>query len=578
MDIVRTQRYSLKNTFPAEMEKTVEVYRLAVEALSRVAFTEWGFLSLLETQNDRRHGLEKLVHSTGPRKVRGENRITAGNKARYACFDWLFDNLPAYYMRSAIDDALGVLASHVTRYRKWKKERDRVILSAESPSILKRKLKKFARPPTFQPITRKCPVLFRGNGKKVRKAVGKNRLLKERIAGVQSDPGGTILWLESDLAAIKLFDGKSWNWRCVRLKKPKKERFKTEDGWTEMSPTLVQTGGTHEIHVPMETKVVLKEEGVTDKTGFVLAVDLGLNTRATASIVGSDGAIHGRFFIDLPQETGCLDHLLGEIAQRYRASGQPQDGRKTCVAEWDKVGRYSDEIAQNVSAQLVKIARDNGCQVIVFEHLGKLQIPRDFYGARRLRKKLHFWLQGKIQKLTKEKGHVHGIRFSRVLARETSVNAFDGSGGVKRNGSKKIARFQNDIQYDADLNASYNIGARYWIREWFKKYPKTAKDLGVDAHPQAGGSPTSKAAVRKTEVAGQGKACPASDTPDRLTAAGVPVARHRQVLASLISLVNWVGGQAATTVRGRIHATTERLPGQKKSAVKGSPVQNAAGV
>ena len=57
------------------MEKTVEVYRLAVEALSRVAFTEWGFLSLLETQNDRRHGLEKLVHSTGPRKVRGSKQL-----------------------------------------------------------------------------------------------------------------------------------------------------------------------------------------------------------------------------------------------------------------------------------------------------------------------------------------------------------------------------------------------------------------------------------------------------------------------------------------------------------------------
>jgi hypothetical protein len=83
-----------------------------------------------------------------------------------------------------------------------------------------------------------------------------------------------------------------------------------------------------------------------------------------------------------------------------------------------------------------------------------------------LRKKLHYWLQGRIQKYTKYKGHAEGIRFSRVLARGTSHYAHDGSGKVHRIGNRQMAVFPvSGKLYNADLNASYNIAARYWIRE-----------------------------------------------------------------------------------------------------------------
>jgi IS605 OrfB family transposase len=576
MDIIRTQTYSLMNSHPKEMEATVRFYRLAVEALSRVALAELEYLKKFGNQNSRRKALEWLVHSTGPRKVKGEAELTPGNKSKYPCFDWLFSNFPSYYMRAAVDDAMGLVSSHVTRSNQWRETRNKVICTVMSPAKLKKKLKKFADPPTFQPVTRKCPTLFKGSAKKVQKAIGKRSSLKARIAGTDGG-GGNILWLEADLAAIKLFDGSSWVWKAVRLKHPKKKRFNPEDGWTEMSPSLIQTTDGFKIHVPMEKKVTLAQENHCLKdspVGFVLAVDLGINTRATTSVVASDGTIHGRFFIDLPRETGSLDHELGVIAQRYRASGQPQDGRKTCISHWVKVGHYSDEIAHQVSAQLVKIAAEHGCSVIVFEHLGRMSVPRDFYGARRLRKKLHYWLQGKIQKFTQQKGHVQGIRFSRVLARGTSANAFDGSGEVTRTGNHKIAIFKNKIRYDADLNASYNIGARYWIREFIKEQPKAAQVLGMATQPQAGVE-TSKASSRKAKVAGQGITCPVEASPEH--SSGRSVARHKQVLASLISLVTLVGGQAATTSQGRIHATARDFPlANYYPATTGSPVQNTA--
>ena len=70
-------------------------------------------------------------------------------------------------------------------------------------------------------------------------------------------------------------------------------------------------------------------------------------------------------------------------------------------------------------AELVRIAKEHDCQAIVFEYRGKMQVPRDFYGAKRLRKKLHYWMQGRIQRYTRQKAQAAGIRFSRVLARGT---------------------------------------------------------------------------------------------------------------------------------------------------------------
>lgn len=69
------------------------------------------------------------------------------------------------------------------------------------------------------------------------------------------------------------------------------------------------------------------------------------------------------------------------------------------------------------------------------------------------------------------------MRISRICAWNTSRLAFDGSGKVERgtyiqNGIEKynysICTFPNGKQYHCDLNATYNIGARYFIRELLK--------------------------------------------------------------------------------------------------------------
>lgn len=85
-----------------------------------------------------------------------------------------------------------------------------------------------------------------------------------------------------------------------------------------------------------------------------------------------------------------------------------------------------------------------------------------------------------INKL-KHNAHKYEMRFTRVNAKNTSALAYDGSGKVKRNEKNaSLCIFPSGItkkgnisyahgkQYNCDLNASYNIGARYFIKEILK--------------------------------------------------------------------------------------------------------------
>ena len=65
--------------------------------------------------------------------------------------------------------------------------------------------------------------------------------------------------------------------------------------------------------------------------------------------------------------------------------------------------------------------------------------------------------------------HRNGMRISTVNPSGTSKYAYDGSGEVERdNDNYSMCKFQNGKIYNCDLSASYNIAARYYIREILK--------------------------------------------------------------------------------------------------------------
>ena len=197
-----------------------------------------------------------------------------------------------------------------------------------------------------------------------------------------------------------------------------------------------------------------------------------MGTDATCSIMSEDGTIHARKFIHFSEEHDRLDTQLGRIKRNQRR------GNKRNKRLWKRVSGISQDIADKTANAIFKFGNEHGVDVFVLEFL-------EFKGKQAV-KRAHFWRYKRIYSVLGMIAHRHGLRISRVSARNTSKLAFDGSGVVKR-GSKvsedtpySIVQFTSGKLYNADLNASYNIGARYWIRHILKPISET-KRLELEA-------------------------------------------------------------------------------------------------
>ena len=135
---------------------------------------------------------------------------------------------------------------------------------------------------------------------------------------------------------------------------------------------------------------------------------------------------------------------------------------------------------------ILTCAEEFGADVIVFEHL-------DMSGKKRGSKKqrLHLWKASYVQAMTESKAHRKGLRVSRVCAWGTSRLAYDGSGRVRRGKESEkcgdnysLCEFETGKVYNCDLNASYNIGARYFIREIIKSLPERERLAAEAKDPQ----------------------------------------------------------------------------------------------
>ena len=74
--------------------------------------------------------------------------------------------------------------------------------------------------------------------------------------------------------------------------------------------------------------------------------------------------------------------------------------------------------------------------------------------------------------------HRKGIHCTHVNTWGTSAYAYDGTGRVVRDkDNHSMCTFSSGKRYHCDLSASYNIGARYWLREILKSLPETERSL-----------------------------------------------------------------------------------------------------
>ena len=197
-------------------------------------------------------------------------------------------------------------------------------------------------------------------------------------------------------------------------------------------------------------------------------MDLGINTDAVCTIMRADGTVLGRKFIDFPSEKDRMYRTLGRIRRFQREHGSAQAGER-----WAYTRRLNIELSRKIAGAVAEYAWENHADVIVFEYL---EMNGKISGSKR--QKLQLWRKRDIQKRCEHQAHRKGMRISRICAWNTSRLAYDGSGIVLRDWrNHSLCAFQTGKRYNCDLLASYNIGARYFIRELLKPLPATERSL-----------------------------------------------------------------------------------------------------
>ena len=347
---------------------------------------------------------------------------TKKNRARYD-FDQKFPKMPSYLRRSAIQHALGSVSSYETRLELWKQ-------------------KKLAGKPKLVYENHAMPVFYR------------DVMYKEAEN-------------HEDMAFLKLYDGHDWKWFSVNLLHTDMEYLrKNWEGVKSSAPTLEKRHHKYFLRFSYTEEVSLSKKEVNEQ--IICSVDLGINTDAVCTIMRADGTVLGRKFIDFPSEKDRMYRVLRRISRFQREHGSAQ-----VKSRWAYAKRLNTELGRKIAGAVTGYAEENHADVIVFEYLetkGKI--------SGRKKQKLHLWRKRDIQKRCEHQAHRRGMRISRICAWNTSRLACDGSGTVVRDpGNHSLCTFQNGKRYNCDLSASYNIGARYFIREFLKPFPVTERSL-----------------------------------------------------------------------------------------------------
>ena len=255
--IIRTDIWSLNLTAQQRLlfAETVKVYRRLCRHLVGVIFTHWSELGSLTSQQVI-PAVERLVHQT-----------SQNPDVKYPGIDRTFHKFPSYYRRAAIAFAVGQVSSFVTRYREWQ------------AGIRNRR---DAKPPTLNADAGCYPVLYKGQCYKLH---------------------------GYDQVEIKVFTGSDWVWTTVQIS-GLRERH-TVDSNKLLSPSLIFNKRNCHLSVPFECHPQKRQSD-----NNVVAVDLGINTTATVSVVTFDGTVIHREFIHPGRDIDRRDKRLKSVSLR----------------------------------------------------------------------------------------------------------------------------------------------------------------------------------------------------------------------------------------------------------------------
>ena len=407
MKITTSYSVAFKGGYDA-IKRTTAIYNESVRYLSDVVQQHWDEIEKIDQSKLRMNYVERLVHNT------------KYNHALYD-FDVVFPKYPTYFRRNAIMTAIGIVSAYMSAIDNW--------VADECKGSM----------PKMDAAVHLMPCFYHGN---------------------------CFRNMTDDTAEIKVFRNNDWVWQKVRLNHSDLKYLKKKapvEKWS--APSLVKKHGGYELRFTVKKNVVLSSKPVFEQKAC--AVDLGITTDATCSVIDVHGTVLSRKFINCGREKGSVYNALHRVSDFQKEHGSHDSGRL-----WNIAKRRNINLAHMVAHRIVDYAIANGCDVIVMEHLdtkGKKS------GSKR--QKLTMWKHADIQNTVESLAHQYGIRVSRVCAWNTSRLAYDGSGMVNRgryvseSTPYDMCKFQTGKMYNCDLSASYNIGARYFIRELIKEVP-----------------------------------------------------------------------------------------------------------
>lgn len=405
MKIVTSYSVRLRQV-PTCLKGTLMKYREAVDWFIGMMEAEWNaFADCNNNQMAVRVG-EKLCIKT------------ARNGTPKYSFSDSFYKFPSYLRRAAIAEAFGLVSSYHSSLDNW-----------NDYPVSERK-----RRPSVPKAGFVYPAMYRDN---------------------------CFVRTGTYTARIKVWTRNTWDWIEISLRKCDVDYILRRcSNRKECVPTLRQRGKVWSLDFSFEERVTLTDSNNIDSQR-ILSVDLGLNSACVCSVMTSDGTVVGRRFLHLPSEYDHLRHCIGHIKHAQ------QSGARRMPGLWAKARGLNDDISVKTARFIVDMAMLYGVDTIVMEALvlnGKQR------GSQKQR--LALWRARYVQSMVLVKAHRAGIRVSRVCAWNTSRLAFDGSGRVLRGREAEkagknysLCEFPSGKVYNCDLNASYNIGARYYIRE-----------------------------------------------------------------------------------------------------------------
>ena len=394
-------------------DDTVRLYRGAVDYLISVCMDHWTEVAAIPKELERKTYVESMIHKTK------DNPVVPYD------FDDRFYKFPSYLRRSAIATAIGKVSSYKSNLAAW-----------ESSDTEDRGLT-----PGLPKAGFSFPCMYR-------------KVMYEQTGDYT--------------AQIKVWIHNTWDWLAVSIRKSDVDYALHHCQYRkECAPVLMKRGKQWSLDFAYEESVDLNKTDIHEQV--IVAVDLGINSACTCSVMRADGTVVGRRFLKLPAEYDSLQHKIDHIKRAQH------HGSRRVPNLW----AYADGVNKDIAIKTAQFIADTAvlynADTVVFEHL---DLDGRKHGSKKQR--LALWRAKDVQSMTTDKVHRLGIRVSRICAWGTSRLAFDGSGRVLRGkesektaGNYSVCEFRNGKIYNCDLNASYNIGARYFLRELLKTVPMT---------------------------------------------------------------------------------------------------------